>query len=229
MSRDKSANPWGWFLGGVGVVLVGALLVLLWKAYDHEAVMAWFREAHPLPYFAAAAVLPIFGVPMAPFFILAGATFGRWPGLIGAEIALGVNLVLCYWIAHSGLRRWLISLLHRFGHELPTFSETNKRTFRFIVTVKLTPGPPTVVKNFTLGAAGVPFGLFFGSSMLITGIYAALLVILGESILAHQPSRGLIALAVVVVLAVLARWWLRKRQGTPPPAAENTQPRPAFP
>jgi uncharacterized membrane protein YdjX (TVP38/TMEM64 family) len=191
--------------------VIAGLLALLWSAYDHEAVMAWLREAHPLPFFAAATLLPIFGVPISPFFILAGASFGRWPGLIGSELALAANLVICYWIARSGIRQWLVSLLQKFGHELPEFSESNKRTFRFILTVKLTPGPPQVVKNYTLGAARVPFNLFFGTSMLINGVYAALLVIVGESILSHQLSRALIAVAVVVVLAAAARWGLRKR------------------
>ena len=208
-------QPWRWILGGLGVVLLVGLVALLWSAYDHEAVMAWLREAHPLPFFAAAALLPIFGVPMMPFFILAGATFGRWQGLVGSELALAVNLLVCYWIARSGIRQWLVSLLHKFGHELPEFSESNKRTFRFILTVKLTPGLPTVVKNYTLGAAGVPFSLFFGSGMVISGVYAALLVIVGESILTHQLSRGLIAAIAVVALGAIARWWLRKRKGTP--------------
>jgi hypothetical protein len=48
--------------------------------------------------------------------------------------------------------------------------------------------------------------------MVISGIYAALLVIVGESILTHQLRRGLIAVVVVVALGAIARWWSRKRK-----------------
>ena len=82
---------------------------------------------------------------------------------------------------------------------------------RFALLVKLAPGVPAFVKNYALGLAGVPFGLYFGLSMAITGVYAAALVVLGESVFDHNPRADDIAVAIVVVLG-LGVWWLRRRQ-----------------
>ena len=175
-------------LAGLGLA---ALAVVVWWAWDHDAMMAWKADAGALPFFAAMAVLPAIGMPITPFFVLAGATFGVGIGLLGSGVALGLNLALCYGIARSGLRPWLESLLQRFEYELPDFEEKKRGALRFTLLVKLTPGAPAVAKNYLLGLTGVPFSLYFVSSMLITGAYAVLCVVVGVSLFEHEIRRSL--------------------------------------
>ena len=78
--------------------------------------------------------------------------------------------------------------------------------------MKFAPGAPAVAKNYLLGLTGVPFALYFIASMLITGAYAALCVILGGSLFEHDIGRLLIVGGVAVVLCA-ALWWWRKREG----------------
>lgn len=79
------------------------------------------------------------------------------------------------------------------------------------IAVKLTPGAPAVVKNYLLGIIRVPFPLYFGASMLITGAYAVLWVVVGGSLFEHHVFRVLVAGVVVVALAA-GLWWWRRRE-----------------
>ena len=195
----------------VGLLVLVAVVALVWNWWDLAAFTAWKQEAGPVTYFAAMAVLPALGLPITPFFILAGATFGSVVGLVGSLIALAANLTLCFWIARSGLQPFIIRLLRRFSVKLPEFDGNRKRAVRLIVLVKLAPGVPAFAKNYLLGAAGVPFWLYLGLSMAISGVYAVAFVILGESALERDPRRLLIALAIIAATAGGVWWWRRRR------------------
>jgi uncharacterized membrane protein YdjX (TVP38/TMEM64 family) len=196
------------------LVALAGLALLVWTLWDRTAMTAWMSEARPLQYFVAAALLTTLGAPITPIFLVAGATFGVRVGLFGSFVALTASLVLTYWVARSGLRPWLESLLRRFGHELPNFGEPGKSALRFALMVKLAPGVPAFLKNQALALAGVPFPLYLGLSLLITGAYVAALVLLGESLLEHDLGLTLAltagaALAVAIVLLL----WRRRRAG----------------
>lgn len=207
---DRGAARWRWARRAVAAVALAAVLLVMWSAWDREAMATWRQEAGPLPFFAAMAVLPALGVPITPFFILAGATFGLRLGLLGSAIALGLNLAVSYWIAR-GMRVRIEALLRRFGYELPDFGEKDRSAVRFTLAVKVAPGVPAFVKHYGLGVAGVPFAIYFGVSMAITGSYAALLIVLGESLLEHRLDRAVWPAAIVVVLGLGLWWWRRRR------------------
>jgi uncharacterized membrane protein YdjX (TVP38/TMEM64 family) len=211
-SRSGTTSQWRWIGGALLTAALVATVAALWSAWDREAVRAWKQEAGPIRFFVAMALLPGFGVPITPFFILAGATFGIRTGLLGSGLALGAHLTLCYWIAGSAMRPWLESLLDRSRYELPDFQDKDRSGFRFTLLVKLAPGVPGFFKNYLLGMAGVRFGVYLAVSLATTGAYGAALVVLGESLLEHDIRRALIALAVFVALGGGA-WWWRKRRG----------------
>lgn len=157
------------------LVAVGLVLVIsvVWWAWNGDAIARWKSEARPLPFFGVMALVPAFGIPVTPLFILAGATFSRRVALLGSLGALAANLALCYWIARSGLRRWLRRLMRRFDYQLPDFQKNGAGAWRLTFMMKLAPGLPTFLKNYSLGVAGVPFALYFAASMLITGAYGS--------------------------------------------------------
>lgn len=197
-----------------GVFLTLGLFALLWawREWDQEAFFAWQREAGPVPFFAALAVLPALGVPTTPFFMLAGMTFGLTVGLLGTAASLAINMLLCFWIAHSGLREWLQRMLARWGRELPQVE--GKRALRFAILVKLAPGVPTFVKQYALGLSGMAFVPYFLVSFLITLPYAVTFVVLGESVFDFDRAQAAWALAALVVLSgvmlLVRRWWLQR-------------------
>ncbi len=203
------------------VAALAGLALLVWRVWDHDAVLAWMREASPVRYFAAMALLTVIGVPVTPLFVVAGATFGAAVGLVGSGLALAASLAMSYAIARGRLRRWLESLLRRFGSGLPDFREAGRSALRFALMVKLTPGLPAFVKNYGLAAAGVPFPTYLGVSMLITGAYGAALVLLGESLFEHDFGPALVPAVVVAVLAALGVVWARRRRRRALPLREG--------
>ncbi|HEX3764903.1 MAG TPA: VTT domain-containing protein [Kofleriaceae bacterium] len=198
-----------WAKSVVAAVIVLVVAYILWSAWDHRAVMAWIRELHPVPFFFAMALLPAIGLPFTPFVMFAGASFGAIVGLIGSLIALAVNLVVCFWIARH-MRGPLESLLRRFDCQLPDFRRREKGSLRFVVAVKLAPGVPGFVKHYGLGLAGVPFLEYFVVAMLISGMYVAAFVILGDSLFEHDSRRAVIAIGVLAGMTALVIW-LRRR------------------
>jgi hypothetical protein len=109
-----------WLKRILGVLGFASLAFALWSVWDRDAMEAWKQEAGPLVFFGSTAVLPAIGLPITPFFVLAGATFGVGPGLLGSGVALGLNLALCYAIARSRVRSWLEGLLRRFEYACTT-------------------------------------------------------------------------------------------------------------
>jgi uncharacterized membrane protein YdjX (TVP38/TMEM64 family) len=183
--------------------------VVVWSVWDHRAVMSWIERARPFPFFSVLAVLPAFGFPITPLFVLAGASFGIRLGIVGSLLALAANLTACYWIARW-MRPHLEALLRRVNFRLPDLSD--KSPARIVLGVKVAPGLPTFVKNYALGIIGVPFRLYFALSMLVTGVYAVLLVVLGESLLEHKMGRSVWVVAAVIVLGLVAGWRVRARR-----------------
>jgi uncharacterized membrane protein YdjX (TVP38/TMEM64 family) len=151
--------------------------------------------------------------------IAAGATFGVRLGLVGSLIALAANLIASYRIARSGLRPHLERLFQRFDYELPNFDGQPRNALRFTLMVKFAPGVPAFVKNYGLGVAGVPFTLYFVASMLITGVYSALLVVLGESLFTHETNMVVVAGGAVLLVAFAVYLWRKRSNERGGPAA----------
>lgn len=201
------------------LVAAGILFVayVVWSVWDREAIARWKAQASPLPFFGVMALLPAIGIPISPLFVLAGATFGRRLGIIGSLAALAGNLLLCYWIARSGLRPWLRRSMRRFDFKLPDFATHRGGALRFTLMLKFAPVLPAFLKNYSLGVAGVPFWLYFAASMAITGAYGVALIVLGESLFKHQSRRAIVVVAAVVAVAA-AVWLLRRRRSRRGPA-----------
>jgi uncharacterized membrane protein YdjX (TVP38/TMEM64 family) len=203
---DASLPRWTLVVGAALLLLVAALAV--WFAWDREAVRAWKENASPLAFFSAMAILPAFGVPLTPFYIVAGATFGLRSGLLASAIALTVNLILSYVVARRALRNWLQRLLQRFDYKFPDF-EREQGALRFALLVKLTPGVPMVLKNYLLGMSGVPFGTYLAVSLFTAALYAVPLMALGNSLFQHDSRRAWVA-AVLIAVAVAIAWFWRR-------------------
>ncbi len=193
----------------VAVAAALALLAAAWFAWDREAVLAWKESASPPLFFAAMSVLPAIGLPLTPFYIVAGATFGVWVGLAGSLIALAVNLALCYVAAKSIPRAWLNGVLEKFGTEFPKFEGTSGAV-RFSVLVKLTPGVPMLIKNYLLGLSGVPFRIYLVTSLITSALYAVPLMVLGNSLFDHDWSESWVAVLLGVGAGVGVWLWRRR-------------------
>ncbi len=197
--------------------LVIALLLALWLFWNYELILDWKREANPLAFFLLMAVLPALGFPITPLFVLSGAMFGSALGLVGSLLAVAGNLLLCHWIAHSGLRPYLERLLARTRYRLPSFDGHQRSALQFTLLLRITPGVPLFIKNYLLGFSDIPLKLHFAVSMLLTGVYGAGFVLLGDSMLKHNLVEALIGAVILLVISLavlLLRRWLRATAAT---------------
>jgi len=197
-------------VGIVALVLgLGYVIIALW---DRDALVRWMSEVSPVPFFAAMAVLPAVGVPLSPFLVVAGATFGFWIGLGGSIVAVAINLCLAYAIANTKLRPRLQSLFERFDYKVPDFTTRRRSAWRFALAIKLTPALPASVKMYVLAVTAVPFSIYFGVSLTITIAFAFAWIALGDSLLAHDLSHVTVAaIAVAILTAVAVVWWWKRR------------------
>lgn len=189
-------------LAGVALLWVGGLRI------DPETLHAWQQDAPVLPFFTALTLLPLVGVPTTPFFMVSGAAYGILTSLIGTATALAVNLLLSFGIARGGLSPLLRRILARTGHTLPDLDE--KRELHFTLLVRMIPAMPNFVKNYLLCLAGISFPVYFGVSLIISMLYAAPFIILGESILEKDASDLIVALVLLAALGVIGHL-VRKR------------------
>lgn len=217
MDHDRTpegrAGRWG--KRAVTAAGIAVVAYLVWTIWDYDKVMHWIANARPVPFFVAMAALPAIGLPLTPFYLLAGATFGPAVALVGTGLALAANLAFCYFVGRSSVRRRLVSLFERFGYEIPDFeAETGtsmRRTVRFTMLVKLAPGVPAFVKHYGLGAARVPFGIYMAVGMVASAGYAIALIILGDSLLTHDIGPGAIAVLVLCVVGIALWSWSRRQ------------------
>jgi uncharacterized membrane protein YdjX (TVP38/TMEM64 family) len=182
--------------------LLSALLLALWLSWNYALVLEWKRQANPVLFFALVAVLPAFGFPITPLFVLAGAAFGAALGLVGSGLAVAANLLLCHWVARSGLRPYLARLLARTRYRLPELDADQRSALQFTLLVRITPGVPLFIKNYLLGVSGIRLRVHFPVSMALTGAYGAGFVLLGESMLEHDLVEALVGAAILIVVLV---------------------------
>lgn len=215
-ARDRSDAPKrrAWIVWSVrlfGVLTVALVGWWLWIAYDwdHTAFWEWASTADPVAFFVLLAVLPAVGFPTSPFYLLAGATFGASTAIVGSALSLAANLVLSWWIAHTGLRPWIQARLAGTPFKLPELTSP-ARAIRFALLVKAAPGVPGTLKTYLLCLSGLAFPVYFWVSLIVSLIYAAIFILLGESVLQHDFGQIGWTLLVLALLGGLV-WWIRRR------------------
>lgn len=202
-------------LAVIALILVGVgLLFFLTDGFDLETI---FGATSPAPYwlfFVAMAVLPVFGFPIAVFYLYAGAAYGPNPGIPLCLGALAVNMSASFLIATRLLREPITRWLTGRGRVVPQLSPLNR--FRFVFLMRTVPGPPFPVQNYLLALAGVPFPLYLLLSLLLQGIIASGMIWVGDTVWnASSPVIWVATLIAVLVLAGVRLWFAfaRPRKG----------------
>lgn len=200
-------------VGGVALVLGGMKMGA--GAVVHDVVLG-LRDAGPVFFFAAMALLPAVGFPMLLFTLSAGPVFAPVLGLgwvIGWSVAaVVVNLLLTYWLADRALRPLVRRLLSWSGFPLP--AKTPAGPWQLTLIVRLAPGPPFWAQSYLLGLLRVPLLPYLAvSTAIMTGYIIAL--VLGGTAITEGSGRLAVAVAGFLVIVVAGRQLWRKHAAIP--------------
>ncbi len=197
-------------LAGLSALLLGGVL-LAPAGWIHEvqvraqAAFEACREAGPLPFFGAMALLPVVGFPLSPFTVAAGPLFGPTLGsgtvIVCATLAVAINVTLSYWISATLLRPTITRLVAWMGYRLPELSERSGWFTTLIV--RIVPGPPFFLQSYLLGLMRVRFGVYLIVSTLVPLGYIASLVLFGDAIARRDPRAALGAAALLVMVGTV--------------------------
>lgn len=154
-------------------------------------------------------VCPAFGFPISPLYVLCGLAFGNFWGLLIASVGISVNLVISYAIGRSFVRKFLIEkCLNGININLPKLQKSKNPT-KLIFIVRLIPGLPFVVQNYTLSSMeGVRFKQYFWISLAIQVLWASAFVTTGQEWISGKI--GLLGISIFLVLTVLTRYLYKK-------------------
>lgn len=191
--------------GIVGVVLLAALSPLLWEHRELvsreyvQALADLVASKGPLLFFGLLALLPLAGVPVSPFLLVAPA-FGTAVALTGCISAMATNMALGWLIAGRLFRPFFERLVARFGYSVPELSPG--RMTSVAVMLRIMPGMPFPLQNYLLGLARMPFGRYMAVSLPLNAAVVTGIVLAGDAILKGSVVMAFGAAALLIALAI---------------------------
>jgi uncharacterized membrane protein YdjX (TVP38/TMEM64 family) len=224
-------KTWQWIVlallvvAGTGAV-VAAIITLddfsIRNAIDQ--VNGWIQSLGPVTFFLALAILPAFGAPVSPFYVLSGS-FGKTLAITGCLSALTVNIAFTYILA-----RWLLhpiaeKLVAMAGRKIPVVKKEDQ--WMVAILLRITPGPPFFLQSYILALAGIPFGVYMAVSLPVVWAYAIGIIIVGESLLSGKSGQlvfGVSLFVAVSVVVMMIRKRLQKRARASGLPVEISQP-----
>lgn len=198
-----------WVVLGLGVAACAVAAWYVAPLISVRDIVGRVRDFGALPFFTALAVLPAFGMPVVPFYLVAGA-FGLPTALIGSIAAIIFDLALCYALARWILHPLAARVVAKLGYRIPVVRPED----RWMVTLllRVTPGPPFFVQNYLLILAGVPFRVFMLVSIPVCTAYTIGFVVAGESLMTGRGGQLVLGIGLVVAALVGLRFVRRALQ-----------------
>lgn len=215
-----------WILGSIVVAVVGtAVALVFWTNFDWQQAIDdavdLIGGLGPGLLIPAMAVLPLFGFPVLPVYLVAGARFGALQGGLVVALATAVHLIGAYLIARTILRKALERLLQRWHAHLPDIPADEQVAVAFIAA--LVPGLPYVVRTYLMATIGLRLRIYFWIALPVYVARSYVSILLGE--LGTNPDRTRLLViggveTLKVALCGVVIWWLRQHHrrvhGHPP-------------
>lgn len=171
---------------------------------------------------ALMATLPVFGFPISPVYVGAGALFGPLQGALVVMTVTIVHVLVTYMLANTVLRRPVERWRRKWRRRLPVVPPEERVTLVAMLVVM--PALPYIARNVLLALAGVPLRLLLLVAVPLYTLRSLVSIFLGD--VGRDPSREAVltlAIVFVVKLTVSALLFarLRRRCGPPPPGDED--------
>lgn len=197
--------------GCVFLLLIGLFVYFLPYSIGEIKVffintIEWVRElsaVSPVYLLLSIALLPIFCIPVSPFFMLAGVVYGVWPGILIVMMGLLLNSFIVYTLVSFGFRAPVRNFLQKRGYNMLDVPETS--TFMVTAFVRAMPLFPFSIQNYLLSLAGVPFLPYFLFVIPVQLVWVSLFVGSGSVIFEREYGITLFVLLLFVSLIILSK------------------------
>jgi len=167
-------------------------------------------RVNPYVFLLLMLILPIIGVPFSIFLLLVGLKFGIPGGLFFTGLLMGLHMICTYYIVHSFLRRWIITLLKRL--KFPAYGSKSTLNTWHLVIFMLIPGLPYAAKNNLLALSGIAFKRYLIINWATQFPMSIPLVLAGAAVIEMNPLTISIV-ALLLVLVVFLQQYARKKFG----------------
>lgn len=167
-----------WSLLAIAALIAVAVVVGFSEEIDWHALRQSLEAMDRGPLLALVAVLPVFGFSIALIYLVVGAVFGGWLGLIVIAGATAVHLLGSHWIARSFLRAPVQRFLKRRKYEMPEVPKGEE--WAVVLMTALVPGLPYFVRNYLLALSDIPLRTYFWICWPVFVLRSALVIFLGE-------------------------------------------------
>lgn len=188
------------------VIIILAPLIWVFRKEIFE-ILIYFRtkaeelgRINPIFLILAIAILPTFGIPVSFLYIVGGFAYGLTLGVIYSVIGVMINISLCYWLANSFMKEWIIKLLHKRGHKLIKIPPKDYNIMT--LAIRLMPALPLAGQSYVLGLAGVPF-IRYALITFPVEIFWATFFILPTQTFVGESTQSIILICIGVVVLVL--------------------------
>ena len=179
-----------------------------WALAMKEPVLGWCRS-NPVALFAAIAILPGLGFPASPLLILAGAVWGSdLRSCFIAIAATALNMAWTYAAAAGPARRLIARLL---GTRWDRWRDMDRRNLlKLTLLLRITPGVPLVIQNYTLGLLAVPFVPYLLISVPINGLFVTGFVLTGGAIFEGSLGAAIAGVSILIAASIAVKM-IRRR------------------
>ena len=157
------------------------------------------RDIPAVIFFGLMAFLPLFPIPISPFFIITGTIYGVGFSLTACAVAIFVNLSLAHYLATGFLRPLIDKIVSKYSYTVPEVYPTEY--VKLSIVLRITPGIPYFLKNYLNSLAGVPFKPYILIAWPLEMLWALAFIVLGES--AFEGSLGLAVYGICLVIALI--------------------------
>lgn len=204
-------HRWKIAIGLVLLTITGASIYFYRESLTKESIVAFGQSLPAVLLLAAFLILPLLGIPLSIFLILAGLRFGLVWGMVVTTLCIFFHHYVGYWIAHSYLRTRLLRYAEKKGHKVPKVGAESPVWFTILFAS--VHGPPYTFKLYLLALTDVPFRVFcyVGAPVYIAFCF---LPVGAAAAAVHMDVTWIyVAVAVVSVGAIALKYW-RKRRAT---------------
>ena len=198
------------------LVLAGTAATYLYTLDEGsvEGIRAFFLApgSNVLAFLLALLILPLSGLPITAFCLMAGAKFGIVWGSLAIGGAMLAHQLTCFWLMHSLFGDRLRRLMDRRSYRVPVLSQAQQLTWG--VSMVAVPVIPYMVKNVLLAAGQLSLWQYLLIAWPIQMLFSVPLVALTGAARDQNATLVWAAAAVFIALWLAFRWLYWRSKAT---------------